>query len=223
MRGAGAEIGLEVGKVIDRFKMAKHFEVTITDESFTYARRQDAIEAEARLDGLYVVRSCLPEEAMSAEELVASYKSLPQVERAFRSLKSIDLQIRPLYHWCEPRVRAHLFLCMLAYYVEWHMRRRLASLLYADHDRPAAEARRPSIVKPMEPSLAAKRKRARHKSDEDRPVTSWRDLLRHLASLTLNRVSTAANPDTAFNLTAKPTEHQERAFELLGVTPICVQ
>ena len=218
-----AEIGLEVGKVIDKRKMAKHFDLTITDEGFSYRRRQEAIEAEARLDGFYVIRSNLPQGAMSAEELVASYKSLAQVERAFRSLKSVDLQIRPVHHWLAPRVRAHLFLCMLAYHVEWHMRQRLAPILYADHDKAAAEMERPSIVQPLEPSPAAKRKRTRHRSDEGTPVISLRDLLRHLATLTLNSVTTPINPNYSFTVTATPTDLQRRAFELLGVKPICVQ
>ena len=216
-----AEIGLEVGKVIDKHKMAKHFQLTITDDSFTYQRREAAIKAEAKLDGLYVIRSSLPQEAMKAEELVASYKSLARVERAFRSLKAVDLQIRPVYHWLDARVRAHLFLCMLAYYVEWHMRQRLAPLLYADHDK--AQAERPSIVAPPEPSPAAKRKRAQHKTDEGTPLTSLRDLLRHLATMTLNAVTSPINPDYSFTVTATPTDLQRRAFELLGIKPICVQ
>jgi hypothetical protein len=218
-----AEIGLEVGKLIDKHKMAKHFEITITEERFIYQRRQEAIAAEARLDGLYVIRSNLPQEAMNAEQLVKSYKSLAQVERAFRSLKSVDLQIRPVYHWLEPRVRAHLFLCMLAYHVEWHMRQRLAPILYSDHDKAAAELERPSIVAPPEPSLAAKRKRTRHRTDEGTPLSSLHDLLRHLATMTLNSVTTPINPDYSFTVTATPTDLQKRAFELLGVKPICVQ
>jgi transposase len=218
-----AEIGLEVGKVIDKHKMAKHFEITITEDSFTYRRREQAIAAEARLDGLYVIRSNLPKQAMRAEDLVASYKSLAQVERAFRSLKSVDLQIRPVYHWLAPRVRAHLFLCMLAYHVEWHMRERLEPILYADHDKAAAEAERSSIVAPLEPSPAAKRKARRHRTDEGTPLTSLRDLLRHLATLTLNSVITPLNPNCSFTVTATPTDLQSTAFELLGVKPICVQ
>jgi hypothetical protein len=222
LRGT-AEIGLEVGRVIDKHKMAKHFEITITEDSFTYQRREQAIAAEARLDGLYVIRSNLPKQAMSAEDLVASYKSLAQVERAFRSLKSVDLQIRPVYHWLAPRVRAHLFLCMLAYHVEWHMRERLKPILYADHDKAAAEAERSSIVAPIEPSPAAKRKARRHRTDEGTPLTSLRDLLRHLATLTLNSVITPLNPSYSFTVTATPTDLQRSAFELLGVKPICVQ
>ncbi len=218
-----AEIGLEVGKLIDKHKMAKHFELTITEHGLTYQRRGEAIEAEARLDGLYVIRSNLPKEAMQAEQLVASYKSLAQVERAFRSLKSVDLQIRPVHHWLAPRVRAHLFLCMLAYHVEWQMRQRLAPILQADHDKAAAEAARPSIVAPLEASPAARRKRSRQRTEDGIPVTSLRDLLRHLASLTLNSVSTPINPDYSFTVTATPTKLQRKAFELLGVKPICVQ
>ncbi len=218
-----AEIGLKVGAVIDKHKMAKHFELTITDDSLTYRRREAAIQAEARLDGLYVIRSNLPQEAMSAEQLVTSYKSLAQVERAFRSMKAVDLQIRPVHHWRAPRVRAHLFLCMLAYHVEWHMRQRLAPILYTDHDRAAAEAERLSAVQPLEPSPAAKRKRTRHRTDEGTPITSLRDLLRHLATQTLNSVTTPINKDYSFTVTATPTDLQRRAFELLGVKPICVQ
>jgi hypothetical protein len=218
-----AEIGLQVGAVIDKYKMAKHFEITITDDSLTYSRREAAIAAEARLDGLYVIRTSLSPEAMSAEEAVASYKSLAQVERAFRTMKSIDLQVRPVYHWLAPRVRAHLFLCMLAYHVEWHMRQRLKPILYDDHDKAAAETERLSIVAPPEPSPAAKRKRARHRTDDGIALTSFRDLLRHLASLTLNSVVTPINPDYSFTVTATPTQLQAKAFELLGVKPICVQ
>ncbi len=218
-----AEIGLEVGAVIDRHKMAKHFDLTIADDGFTYRRRTEAIEAEARLDGLYVIRTNLPPEAMSAEELVGSYKSLAQVERAFRTMKSVDLQIRAVYHWLVPRVRAHLFLCMLAYHVEWHMRERLRPILYDDHDRAAAEAKRPSIVASREPSPAAKRKRARHRTDEGTALTSFRDLLRHLTTQTLNSVTTPINPNYSFTVTATPTDLQRTAFELLGVKPLRVQ
>lgn len=218
-----AQIGLAIGAVVDKYKMAKHFEITITDHSFTCQRREKAIEDEARLDGLYVIRTSLPAEAISAEQAVASYKGLAQVERAFRSLKSFDLQIRPVYHWRAPRVRAHLFLCMLAYHLEWHMRQRLKPILYDDHDKAAAEAERLSVVAPPEASPAAKRKRARHRTDQGTPLTSFRDLLRHLATLTLNSVTTPINPSHSFTVTATPTELQETAFQLLGVKPLRVQ
>ena len=216
-----AEIGLAVGAILDKHKMAKHFELSIGDDGFSYRRRAAAIEAEARLDGLYVIRSSLPAEVMRADELVAGYKALAQVERAFRSLKSVDLQIRPVYHWRAPRVRAHLFLCMLAYYLEWQMRQRLKPILYHDHDKAAAERR--SIVAAAEPSPAAKRKRARHRTDQGTPLTSFRDLLRHLATLTLNTVSTPINPNYSFTVTATPTQLQSKAFDLLGVKPMRVQ
>jgi hypothetical protein len=222
LRGQAA-IGLEVGAVIDKHKMAKHFEITIIDDSCTYQRRSQAIEAEARLDGLYVIRTNLAQETMGAEELAKSYKSLAQVERAFRSLKSVDLQIRPVYHWLAPRVRAHLFLCMLAYQVEWHIRQRLAPILYAEHDKASAETQRSSIVAPLEASPATKRKRTRHRTDQGTALTSFRDLLRHLASLTLNTVTTPINPNDRLTLTATPTDLQTKAFELLGVKPISVQ
>ncbi len=138
-------------------------------------------------------------------------------------MKSHDLQIRPVYHWREPRVRDHLFLCMLAYHVEWHMRQRLAPILYADHDKAAAEIERPSIVQPLEASPAAKRKRTRHRGAEGTALTSWRDLLRHLATLTLNSITTPINPNYSFTVTATPTELQRRAFEFLGVKPNCLQ
>ena len=218
-----AEIGLKVGAVIDKHKMAKHFEISITEDSFAYERRQQAIANEARLDGIYVIRTSLSKQDMTDEQTVAGYKSLAQVERAFRSLKSVDLQVRPVYHWRAPRVRAHLFLCMLAYYVEWHMRERLKPILYSDHDKEAAEAGRPSIVAPMEPSPAAKRKCARHETDDGMQIGDFRDLLRHLGCLTVNTVTTPINPNYSFTVTATPTKLQGRAFELLGVKPICVQ
>src|SRR6185369_2351525 len=149
-----AEIGLEVGAVVDEHKMGKHYDLTITDASFTYRRRNDAIAAEARLDGIYVIRTNVPETALTAEQAVGAYKSLAQVERAFRCLKTVDLEIRPIFHWTAPRVRAHVLLCMLAYYVEFHMRSRLAPLLFDDHDRAAAAAERTSIVAPAQQSPA---------------------------------------------------------------------
>ena len=133
------KIGLRVGRVIGQRKMEKHFELTITETSFSYVRREENIRAEAALDGLYVIRSSVPKETMTAENLVSSYKSLSQVERAFRSMKSVDLHVRPIYHFNDDRIRAHVFLCMLAYYVEWHMRDRLRELLFDDDDREAAQ------------------------------------------------------------------------------------
>jgi len=153
-----AEIGLAVGAVLDKHKMGKHFEIAITDTSLVHRRTDNTIAAEARLDGIYVIRTNVPQEALSPEETVGAYKALAQVERAFRSTKTVDLEIRPVFHWTAPRVRAHVFLCMLAYYVEHHMRRRLAPILFDDHDRAAAAAERQSIVAPAKRSPAALRK-----------------------------------------------------------------
>jgi transposase len=212
-----AAIGMAVGAVVDRHKMAKHFELTITDNSFSYQRKPQRIAAEARLDGLYVLRTSLPAEAMNAADTVRAYKSLARVERAFRALKSIDLQIRPVHHWIEPRVRAHVFLCLLAYYVEWHLRQAWSPILFDEHDRAGAEAQRASPVAAAEPSPASLRKRGRRRGDDGTPVSSFRDLLQHLATLTLNLVAMAGIKRGCSTLLARPTALQARAFDLLGV------
>jgi len=212
-----AEIGLEVGAVLDEHKMGKHYDLTIAEASFAYRRRSDAIAAEARLDGIYVIRTNVPQTALTAEQAVGAYKSLAQVERAFRSLKTADLEIRPIFHWTAPRVRAHVLMCMLAYYVEFHMRSRLAPILFDDHDRAAAAAERTSIVAPAERSPAAKRKVTARHTDDGLPVHSFRSLINDLATLCLNKVSLPSNPKYRFDLPTKPTPLQARAFELLGV------
>jgi hypothetical protein len=217
LRGEGA-IGLAVGGVIDRYKMAKHFELTITANSFAYRRKPESIAAEARLDGIYVVRTSVPAAAMSAADAVRSYKALARVERAFRTLKGVDLQIRPVYHWLEPRVRAHVFLCMLAYYVEWHLRRAWAPILFEDHDRAAAERERASPVAAAELSPAARRQRGRRRNDAGVPISGFRDLLDHLATLTLNTVSLPDAPDATATIYARATPLQTTAFDLLGIT-----
>ena len=143
---------MRVGKVIAKYKMAKHFELDITETAFAYHRKADAIAAEAALDGLYIVRTSVPATELDAEHTVRAYKGLSVVERAFRSLKTVDLKVRPIYHYAGARVRAHVFLCMLAYYVEWHMRQRLKPLLFDDEEPDVAEAARPSVVAPAEVS-----------------------------------------------------------------------
>lgn len=213
-----AEIGLEVGAVLDEHKMGKHYELAITDASFTYRRREAAIAAEARLDGIYVIRTNVPQTSLTAEQAVGAYKSLAQVERAFRCLKTVDLEIRPVFHWRASRVRAHVLLCMLAYYVEFHMRSRLAPLLFDDHDRAAAAAERRSIVAPAQPSPAAKRKATFRRTDDGLPLHSFRSLLNDLATLCLNKVSLPSNQKYRFDLPTRPTPLQTRAFELLGVS-----
>jgi hypothetical protein len=214
LRGAG-EIGLAVGKVISRRKVAKHFDLTITDDQLSFTRDHTAIAKEAALDGFYVLRTSVPAETINTADTVRAYKSLARVERAFRSLKTTDLDIRPIYHWVSPRVRAHVFLCMLAYYLEWHMRQALAPILFDDHDRAAGEALRSSPVAKAEPSPAAKRKAKKKCTDDGLPVHSLRTLLDDLATLTRNVVKCGNAPEMV--LLARPTQTQQRAFDLLAV------
>lgn len=209
-------IGIRVGRVLGRFKVGKHFHYQITDEAFTFERNQDAIRAEAALDGIYVIRTSVPPETLSASDTVESYKNLAQVERAFRSCKTVDLQVRPIYHRREDRVRAHVFLCMLAYYVEWHLRRKLAPLLFDDDDRAAARAARSSIVAPARRSRSALAKAQSKRTADDQPVHSFRTLLKHLATLTRNRVRTG---NATFDQLSALTPLQQRAFDLLQVRP----
>jgi hypothetical protein len=216
-----AEIGLAVGAVIDRHKMAKHFDLQITDTSFAFARKTAQIAAEAALDGLYAVRTSLPETALDDAATVKSYKSLSLVERAIRSIKTVDLQVRPVYHWLADRVRAHVFLCMLGYYLEWHMRQRLAPMLYDDDDKEAAEALRASVVAKAERSPAAVAKQTTGRTPDGLPVHSFQTLIADLATITRNTVITALAPDMPFTITTRPTPIQSKAFDLLAVN--CTQ
>lgn len=222
LRGEQA-IALRVGRVIARFHMAKHLALTITDTSLAWARRIDAIAAEAALDGLYVIRTSLPKDQLDAPAAVAAYKSLAQVERAFRSLKTVDLKVRPVFHYSEQRVRAHVFLCMLAYYVEWHMRRRLKPMLFDDEYLDEASARRASPVAKAVRSEQAKVKDATRRAEDDLPLHSFRTLLKDLATLTYNITHTALNPEAKITLTTRPTPIQTKAFTLLGLNPACTQ
>jgi hypothetical protein len=208
-------IGLRVGKVLGKRKVGKHFVLTITDDGFAYRRDDAKIAAEANLDGLYVIRTSVEAKAMTAEETVAAYKSLSSVERAFRSLKTVDLKVRPIHHWLARRVRAHVFLCMLAYYVEWHMRRALAPILFDDDDRLGAEVKRRSVVAPAQRSDSALRKDRTKRTPDGDPVHSFRTLLDDLATLTKNRVRSGA---ATFDLLATPTAVQSQAFRLLQLT-----
>ena len=217
LRGAAA-IDLRVGKVINRYNMAKHFVTDIADESFTFHRNEEKIATEKQLDGIYIVRSNVEPEQFDAAQTVRTYKDLSTVERAFRSLKSVDLKVRPLHHRRADRVRAHVLLCMLAYYVEWHMRRGLAPLLFDDHDPAAAEQQRTSVVAPARRSPAALAKACRKRTEDDLPVHSFRTLLTDLGTLAANTMQVAGGGDT-FTLQTKPTPLQQRCVELLGVTP----
>ena len=217
LKGAD-RIGERVGKVIGKFRMAKHFEWDIDGGGgFGYRRNAASINAEAALDGLYVIRTSLPEAELDGQGAVRAYKRLSTVERAFRSLKSVDLKVRPVFHRTAERVRAHVLLCMLAYYVEWHMRRRLAPLLFDDEDPAGAEAQRASVVAPAQVSESARRKARRRRTDEGRPVHSFRSLLRSLATVTKNRVAPRLPGAEPFDVLARPTELQREAFRLLGV------
>lgn len=208
------QIGLRVGRVLHRYKMAKHFRLTITDESLSYERDAASIQREAALDGLYVIRTSVTTDKLSAAEAVAAYKRLAGVERAFRSLKTVDLDVRPIFHRLADRVRAHVFLCMLAYYVEWHMRRALAPLLFDDHERPARVG---SPVAPAKRSAAAEAKARTQRLADGTPVHSFRTLLGELATLVRNRVQPKTSGALAFDMLTRPNPTQQRAFELLGV------
>lgn len=222
LRGA-AKIGLRVGKAVQKYKMAKHFELTIRGRSFRYVRKTEAIAAEAALDGLYVIRTSLAQEELAADEAVRAYKGLGRVERAFRSFKTVDLKVRPIYHWNAERVRAHVLLCMLAYYVEWHMREKLAPLLFAEEDPAAAEAQRDSPVAPAQPSPAAREKASTQRTTDGRTAHSFRTLLDDLATITRNRIQPKLDPAQPFEMLTRPTALQKRAFELLGVKLECTQ
>lgn len=213
------KIALRVGKVIGKFKVGKHFELSITDESFSYQRKEAAIAQEASLDGIYVIRTSLPREILDTNTAVAAYKSLSQVEQAFRSLKSIDLKIRPIFHRLTERVKAHVFLCMLAYYVEWHMRKALAPILFDDHDPDSAAKSRPNMVAPAQRSEAAKRKARTKMTDDHLPVHSFRTLLVDLGTITKNtmEVKKFGTKPARFEKLPRLTPLQQRAFELLGV------
>ncbi|MBO0736247.1 MAG: IS1634 family transposase [Alphaproteobacteria bacterium] len=216
LRGTAA-IGVKVGAVIGKYKMAKHFAVTITDTDFMFARKQDQIDAEARFDGIYVIRTNLATDTLNDTDSVRAYKSLAEVERAFRCIKTVDLHIRPIFHWAAPRVRAHVCLCMLAYYVEWHMRQRLAPMLYDDTDKAFAETLRASVVAKAQRSPAAIAKQTHGTTPDGLPVHSFRSLLDDLATLAQNTVTTAVNPDDEFVLYTRPTVIQQKAFDLLGI------
>ncbi|MGH8605556.1 MAG: IS1634 family transposase, partial [Gammaproteobacteria bacterium] len=213
-----AEIALRVGKVMGRFKMGKHFLLQIEEKAFHYERNEKAITQEAALDGLYVIRTSLKPQTFTAEQLVLSYKGLSAAERAFRSLKTVDLKVRPIFHRLEDRVKAHVFLCMLAYYVEWHMRQAFAPMLFDDdEEKETKEALRPSVVAKAQRSLRAQRKAATKRSDDGSPIHSFQTLLKDLATLAKNRVQPTTPDLPAFNSYTKPTPLQEQAFRLLAV------
>ena len=212
------KIGVRVGRKIHKHKMAKHFITEITETSFEFQRNPETLATEAALDGIYIVRTNVEPEWFSADQTVRAYKELSKVERAFRCMKSVDLKIRPLHHRRPDRVRAHVFLCLLAYYVEWHMRQALAPILFDDHEREAAEQERSSVVAAAVRSRPARAKASRKRTEDDLPVHSFRTLLQDLGTLTRNTMQVENRQDT-FMLKTQPTELQRRAFQLLGVRP----
>lgn len=212
-----AEVGVRVGKVVNKHKVAKHFVLDIGDERFDFKRDEARIQAEAALDGVYVVRTSLPAARMSAAEVVRNYKNLSRVERAFRSMKTMDLKVRPIHHYTEARVRAHIFLCMLAYYVEWHMREVLKPLLFDDEDQAAKAQRDP--VAPAKRSAEANAKASKKKTADGYPVHSFRTLIDHLGAIVRNACTRKGEPlDTCAKVTIETTPGpvQKRAFELLA-------
>jgi hypothetical protein len=210
------KIALRVGKVINHYKMAKHFTLTITDESFTFTRNTEAIAAEAALDGIYVLRTSLPEHTLGRDDVVLRYKNLADVERFFRTLNS-ELDVRPIRHRLADRVRAHMFLRMLSYYISWHMKAALAPILFVDNDKPAAAAKRANPVAAAQRSDQALTKAARKRTPEDTPVHSFTSLLTDLATLCANQIQ-PADDMPAFTMPTSPTPLQRRAFELLDLS-----
>ena len=210
------KIALRVGKVINHYKMAKHFTLTITDESFTFTRNTEAIAAEAALDGIYVLRTSLPEHTLGRDDVVLRYKNLADVERFFRTLNS-ELDVRPIRHRLADRVRAHMFLRMLSYYISWHMKAALAPILFVDNDKPAAAAKRANPAAAAQRSDQALTKAARKRTPEDTPVHSFTSLLADLATLCANQIQ-PADDMPAFTMPTSPTPLQRRAFELLDLS-----
>ncbi len=217
LRGKDA-IGMAVGKVLGHYKVGKHFDIVIEDASLRYQRKQAQIDAEAALDGIYVIRTSVQPEVASSEQAVFHYKSLSTVERAFRSAKSVDLKVRPIHHYLSDRVRAHVLLCMLAYYVEWYMRRALAPILFDDHDRATARTQRQSIVAPATRSPKALQKVHSQRTEDDLPVHSFQTLIADLATITKN---TVVLNQSSMQIFTTPTSLQQRALDLLKVPLRC--
>lgn len=210
------KIGVAAGKVVNRYKVSKHFELTITDDALSFARLQDSIAAEAALDGLYIIRTSVQAQRMDAPTCVRTYKSLAQVERAFRSIKTMDLKVRPIHHHLENRVRAHIFLCMLAYYVEWHMREAWRELMFSDEDQAAKLIRDP--VAPAQRSDEAMKKVQSRTLDDGTPVHSFQTLMATLAGIVRNTCRTPGGRADAptFEITTTHNPQQKRALELIG-------
>jgi transposase len=211
-----SEIGVEVGKVVNRKKVAKHFQIEINDDRFEYSRNREKIDVEASLDGLYTIRSNVDAIQMSPEQVVAHYKNLASVERAFRSLKSIDLRVRPIHHRLADRVRSHIFICMLAYYIEHQLRELLAGLMFVDEDKSLVETR-DSIVSPARRSESANRKDASRRNEAGFRLSSFRDILESLSAVTRSTANIQGHPNGRFRVTSRPTLYQEEIVRQLGI------
>ena len=213
------KIALRAGAVLDRYKMKKHFKVTITDDVFRYERDEASIAQEARLDGMYAIRTNVPKDELTSEEAVASYKQLAVVEKAFRSLKTVDLKVRPIYHYRAHRIKCHIFLCMLAYYVQWRMKEQLAPMLFAQEDPAAAKAGRASVVAPAQPSPEAQSKARTKKTTDGARATSFQSMMSHLAQLGKLKLVEKNKPEKTTRLVVQTlTAKQKKAFSLLGVS-----
>ncbi len=218
------KIGVRVGKILNKFKVGKFFDYEISDESFSYSRKIEAIAEAEALDGIYIVRTSVEEEILSATATVKAYKSLSQVEQAFRSYKTVDLKVRPIYHRLEDRVKAHVFLCMLAYYVEWHMRETLAPILFDDEEMAEEAEEVVSVVAKAEKSKKAKSKASTFRTESKLPVHSFATLLQDLATITKNKIkSHLPGVNLIFEKITQPTPVQQKAFDLLKVSLICTQ
>ena len=215
------KIGLRVGAALNKFKVGKHFKLNISEKSFTYERDYEKIKEEELLDGIYILRASVSRQEFSAEDIARAYKSLSTVERAFRSLKTIDLKVRPIHHRLKERVRSHVFLCMLAYYVEWHIRQKLMSVLFDEEDKEAAQAMRASVVAPSVRSAKTLRKIRTKRTNNGMPAHSFQTMLKDLATITKNRVRISSSKSLScpaeFEQITTPTPLQRKIFELLGV------
>jgi len=211
LEGKG-EIGLKAGAVLSKFKVGKYFRVHVGEHSLRVARNQETLDRDAAMNGIYVVRTSVPKEVLTAEKAVLTYKQLSKVERAFRTLKSVDLQVRPIYHYLEGRVKAHMFLCMLAYYVEWHLRQAWAELLYTDEEGSV----RSSPVAPVQPSPSGRVKKAKAHGKDGLPLQPFRGLLKSLSTLAKSQIR-LGEKGPLYARTTKPTPLQARAFELIGI------
>ena len=216
---SATEIAEKLGRVKNRFQVAKHFRTQIADGSFHYERRTEAIIREAQLDGFYMLRTSEPADRLPTAAVVRRYKDLTRVERAFRSLKTVDLHIRPIRHRVESRVRAHLFLCLLAYYVHWHLRQALAPLLFDDEDLEAERARRDPVLA-AQPSASAKRKKGKRRTEDGFPLQSLETLMAHLGTRARHQCRLPSEPDApCVQRLTEPTPLQQRAFELIRMFP----